>query len=154
MIKHRIRRTPAVKSPRCGLAGPRSMSTSDDLNSPPRAKLRCLARGNLILLPFMLLVLVMGGLLSNPNPFYAGKKAGPESTHVVDINHASVEELATLPGIGKITARRIVAFREKNGPFRRLEDLLIVRGISEKRLKQIFSRISLGSDPGKPEKTK
>ncbi|MBZ5536993.1 MAG: helix-hairpin-helix domain-containing protein [Acidobacteriia bacterium] len=106
------------------------------------------------MLPFMFLVLVMGALLSNPNPPYAEKKAGSESTHIVDINHASVEELATLPGIGKVTAQRIVAFREQNGPFRRLEELLIIRGISEKRLKQILPRISLGSDPEKPEKTR
>lgn len=70
-----------------------------------------------------------------------------KSTRLVDINHATVQELTTLPGIGKVMAQRIVEFREKNGPFRRPEELLIIRGISEKRLKQILPRITLGPDP-------
>jgi competence protein ComEA len=130
------------------------MLTSDDLSGPTHVKLSRLAHGNLIWLPSMLLLFVTGVLVSSPKPFSAVKKTGPESAHIVDINHASVDELATLPGIGKVTARRIVAFREKNGPFRRLEELLIIRGISEKRLQQILPRISLGPDPEKPEKAK
>jgi competence protein ComEA len=69
-----------------------------------------------------------------------------KSTRLVDINHATVQELTTLPGIGKVTAQRIIEFREKNGPFHRPEELLIIRGISEKRLKQILPRIILGPD--------
>jgi competence protein ComEA len=55
----------------------------------------------------------------------------------VNINTASAEELTTLPGIGPATARAIVQYREKHGPFRRVEELLIIRGISRARLRAI-----------------
>lgn len=46
----------------------------------------------------------------------------------IDINRASAEEFTKLPGVGPALARRIVAFREKHGSFRRVEDLLAIRG--------------------------
>ena len=55
----------------------------------------------------------------------------------VDINKASVEQLVTIPGVGEATARRIVAFREEHGPFRRVEDLMKVKGIGEKSLEKL-----------------
>src|SRR5262249_15555094 len=48
----------------------------------------------------------------------------------VNINQASSEELQTLPGIGPAIAQRIVEYRRKNPPFRKVEELLIIRGIS------------------------
>ena len=61
----------------------------------------------------------------------------------ISINRATVEELKTLPGIGETTAQRIVAYRSKNPPFRRIEELLIIRGISRNRLEQLRNRICL-----------
>ena len=55
----------------------------------------------------------------------------------VDINSASAHELEKLPHIGETLAQRIVAFREQNGPFRRPENLLLVKGISEKKFREI-----------------
>ena len=52
----------------------------------------------------------------------------------VNVNTATVAQLQTLPGVGRSTAREIVRYREKNGPFRRVEELLIIRGISKKKL--------------------
>ena len=52
----------------------------------------------------------------------------------VNINAATIAQLKTLPGVGDTMAAAIVRYREKNGPFRRVEDLLIIRGISKKRL--------------------
>ena len=49
----------------------------------------------------------------------------------VEINTAPASELEQLPGIGKL-AERIVAYREEHGPFRRVEHLMMVRGISER----------------------
>ena len=57
---------------------------------------------------------------------------------------ASAEELETLPGIGRVLARRIVAFREENGCFSRLEELMQVEGIGEKRIAQILDLITIG----------
>lgn len=51
----------------------------------------------------------------------------------VNINTATVEELAGLPGIGEVLAERIVAYREAHGRFRRAEELLEVKGIGESK---------------------
>lgn len=51
----------------------------------------------------------------------------------VNINIATAGELETLPNIGRKTAENIIRFREENGPFRRTEHLMLIRGISEKR---------------------
>jgi competence protein ComEA len=50
----------------------------------------------------------------------------------ININKASAEELAQLKGIGPSHAAKIVAYREKNGPFKMPEDLLQVSGIGQK----------------------
>jgi competence protein ComEA len=50
----------------------------------------------------------------------------------VNINTASAEELAQLKGIGPSHASKIVAYREKNGPFKMPEDLMQVSGIGQK----------------------
>ena len=55
----------------------------------------------------------------------------------LDLNAATVEELRTLPEIGPATAKAIVRFREKSGPFRRVEDLLAIRGITKRRLEKL-----------------
>lgn len=52
----------------------------------------------------------------------------------LDINRASVTELQQVPGVGPSLAQAIVRLREKSGPFKRVEDLLVIRGISHKRL--------------------
>jgi competence protein ComEA len=52
----------------------------------------------------------------------------------VDINSADAPTLATIPGIGDGLAERIVAFREQNGPFASIDELLDVAGITEHRL--------------------
>ncbi len=59
----------------------------------------------------------------------------------VDLNRADARELATLPGIGPKLARRILAHRRRQGPFRRPEDLLGVRGIGHRLLARLRSRL-------------
>ncbi|MEQ1606114.1 MAG: helix-hairpin-helix domain-containing protein [Pyrinomonadaceae bacterium] len=51
----------------------------------------------------------------------------------ININTATIDELEKLPHIGRKTAEAIVEFREQNGPFRRVEHLMQIRGISEQR---------------------
>jgi competence protein ComEA len=51
----------------------------------------------------------------------------------VNLNTASVAQLDALPGVGPTLARRIVEFREKRGGFKRVEELLAIPGISERR---------------------
>ncbi|HVF57400.1 MAG TPA: helix-hairpin-helix domain-containing protein [Pyrinomonadaceae bacterium] len=80
----------------------------------------------------------------------AGDKASQEIEHgeaatmpPVSINTAPREQLERLPGIGPALAARIVEHRERYGPFRRAEHLMMVRGISERRFRQMRSLISL-----------
>ncbi len=55
----------------------------------------------------------------------------------VNINTADAEALTQLPGIGPKTAKSIIAYRKKNGKFKKAEDLLNVKGIGEKTLKKM-----------------
>jgi len=66
---------------------------------------------------------------------FAQKKQLP--AHPVDLNSATAVELQQVPGIGPTTAHAIVNFREKSGPFKRVEDLLAIRGISKQALERM-----------------
>jgi competence ComEA-like helix-hairpin-helix protein len=68
----------------------------------------------------------------------------------IDINTASIEQLQQLPGIGPVTAKSIFDFRKKSGPFRRVEDLLAIRGISEKRFIAIRPYVIVPAAAAKP----
>lgn len=65
------------------------------------------------------------------------------SQNPLDINTASIEELDTLPGIGVEKAKAIVEFREKNGKFMSVDDLLYVPGIGQAILDQIKDKITV-----------
>jgi competence ComEA-like helix-hairpin-helix protein len=67
----------------------------------------------------------------------------------IDINAATGKELEELPGVGPTTAKAIILFRTRSGRFRRVEDLLAVRGISETKLKNMRRYITLGVPPAK-----
>lgn len=64
----------------------------------------------------------------------AGGGGGGASPGPLDLNRASAQELDALPGIGPATAAAIVAYREANGPFASVDDLLEVRGIGPAKL--------------------
>ena len=85
-----------------------------------------------LLLFFMIGSLLTSFLLSAP-----AKK--------VNINTATVAELQTLPRIGPQIAQRIVDFRSKNGKFKRIEEIMKVRGIGEKVFEVIKDKITVGS---------
>ena len=58
--------------------------------------------------------------------------AGAPAAAPVNLNTATVAQLESMPGIGKATAERIVEYRQKNGNFKKAEDLMNIRGIGEK----------------------
>jgi len=60
----------------------------------------------------------------------------------ININQATEEELQALPGIGPAMARRIIAYRETNGPFVDVEGLIGVKGIGPKTLNRIKPRLA------------
>jgi competence protein ComEA len=69
-------------------------------------------------------------------------RSAPAAGPAVNVNTAGVQELTTLPGIGPALAGRIVEHRKQNGPFRRTEDLLAVRGVGPKLLAKIKDRLT------------
>jgi comEA protein len=70
----------------------------------------------------------------------------------VNINTASLEQLQELPRIGIKVAQRIIDHRIKNGKFRKIEEIMKVRGIGEKVFKGIKDRITVGNVKVKEKK--
>jgi competence protein ComEA len=77
--------------------------------------------------------------------FFAGLVAvvQAEETQKININLASVEELALLARIGSKYAQRIVAYREEHGPFSKPEDIMKVPGVGERIFQENQDRISV-----------
>jgi competence ComEA-like helix-hairpin-helix protein len=65
----------------------------------------------------------------------------------LDINQAHWPELALLPGIGELRARRIVEHRESSGPYRVADELILVNGIGPKTLARIRPFLLPCSEP-------
>jgi competence protein ComEA len=63
----------------------------------------------------------------------------------VNINTASAKELDALPGIGAKTAALIVEYRQKNGPFKKIEELMNVRGVGEKSFLKLKPQLTVGT---------
>ena len=66
----------------------------------------------------------------------------------VNINTASQEELERLPRIGPAMAQRILTYRQTHGPFKKIEDLVNIKGIGPKTLDRLKDKVSL--DPSGP----
>jgi competence ComEA-like helix-hairpin-helix protein len=74
-----------------------------------------------------------------------GQKKPPAKP--IDLNAATIKELQELPGVGPVTAQRIIEARQKSGRFRRVEDLLAIRGISTKRLDALRPYVTVSPPP-------
>ena len=87
----------------------------------------------------------------------ARSAAKPTSTTaIVNLNTASATDLEGLPGIGAKTAARIVEYRQKNGLFKKVEELMNVRGVGEKAFLKLKPQITVApakadhDHPGQP----
>jgi competence protein ComEA len=74
---------------------------------------------------------------------YVPRESEEQYPQKIDINRAEPWLLEALPGIGEVLAQRIVDYRNENGPFRRIEDLLKVSGIGEATFEQIKDFITV-----------
>jgi competence protein ComEA len=81
---------------------------------------------------------------SSPNP--TATSTGSESQgDLININTATVDELDSLPGVGPTTAQKIVAYRDLNGPFTKIEDIVNVPGIGPATFDDMKSLITVGN---------
>ena len=61
----------------------------------------------------------------------------------LNLNTATPKQLEALPGVGPVLAKRIVDFSEKKGGYRRIEELLAIPGISEKKFKVLRDHLTV-----------
>jgi competence protein ComEA len=74
-----------------------------------------------------------------------GDTVGAQDRDVaININTATAEELEALPGVGDVTAARIISYREENGPFRSVDDLIHVQGISDRTIDGFRDLVTTG----------
>ena len=71
------------------------------------------------------------------------QEAASVSSGLININTATAAQLDTLPGIGPVLAQRIIDYRQANGPFTSLSQLMLVEGIGEKRRANILPLITI-----------
>jgi len=72
-------------------------------------------------------------------------KSAVQSAAKININKATVDQLKEIKGIGESYAKRIIEYREKNGPFKKIEDIKEVKGIGEKLFEKIKDQITIES---------
>lgn len=82
--------------------------------------------------------------LGNDSPIDVSATAEIEYDHRTDVNNANRYQLMRLPGIGEVLADRIIASREKDGPFRSLRDLQRVFGIGPKKAAMLGGWVRFG----------
>jgi len=101
-------------------------------------------------------VLIVAAALLLAFSFAAARRAGrtppaepvPDDPRIdvrIDVNAAPAVDLEALPGIGKVLAARIVAYRESHGPFRCCEDLTQVPGVGEKLAGELRPLVDFGA---------
>jgi competence protein ComEA len=88
------------------------------------------------------LALCLGMAISSVSVL-AQKTNPAATTEKVNLNSATVEQLQGLPGVGPATAKAIIEHRTKVGKFSRIEEVINVKGIGEKKFQKIKARLTV-----------
>ena len=75
-------------------------------------------------------------------------KAAPLPTSPININTANQAQLESLPGVGPKAAQRILEYRKQNGNFKKIEDLMNVKGFGEKTFLKLKPMLTVGEKAG------
>jgi competence protein ComEA len=94
----------------------------------------------------MLVLLATVGAGAEGQAKSAGAKAAAAITTPININTATPAQLEALPGIGARTAQAIVDHRQKNGGFKKIEELMNVKGIGEKSFLKLKPMVTVSAD--------
>lgn len=91
----------------------------------------------------VVVLLLMGTGFSLQGAEKSGKQSSSSAAAKININTADVSGLIKLPRIGEKTAERIIQYRKKNGNFKRIQDVMKVKGIGEKTFNKFKDKITV-----------
>ena len=89
-------------------------------------------------------------LSSGPSVFAQSDKPPASAQAAVNLNTATLAQLEGLPGIGRATAERILEYRQKSGGFKKIEELMNVKGIGEKSFLKLKALVVVPAKADKP----
>jgi competence protein ComEA len=91
-----------------------------------------------------LLFVLLFGLAIGPVSVTAQQSGSDTvSTEKINLNTATAEQLESLPGIGPVSAKNILEYRNKVGKFSRIEEIINIKGIGEKKFLKIKDRLTV-----------
>ena len=88
-----------------------------------------------------MLALCLGLALSSVSVM--AQKSAPEPAAKINLNPATAEQLQSIPGIGPSTAKAMVDYRTKVGKFNKIDEIINVKGIGEKKFLKIKDRLTV-----------
>ena len=86
---------------------------------------------------FLIACLSVMSCSHRPSSVSVGSANAAADQRAININTASLDELERIPHVGEKVASKIIEYRETHGPFRRIEHLMLIQGISDKRFRKI-----------------
>ena len=96
------------------------------------------------------LFVLMGAASASADQTPAQPQAAQPAAALVNLNTATQAELEKLPGVGPAMAKTIIEYRQKNGGFKKVEELMNVKGIGEKSFLKLKTLVTVA--PAKTER--